>query len=120
MKVSRFVLLLSIAAIFLPAKLFAQGETTSAIVGEVRDATTAAISGATVTITSRETGLKRIARTDDTGRFNFPQLKPGAYAVRVVSARGPGIGPAPYLAGVVPAHLNWSFGKLPFQPAAIC
>jgi hypothetical protein len=36
-----------------------------------------------VTITNTETGLKRSATTDDAGRFNFPQLKPGTYAVKV-------------------------------------
>jgi hypothetical protein len=43
--------------------------------------------GATVTITNRDTGSRRGARTDDAGRFNFPQLKPGGYSVRV-EARG--------------------------------
>ena len=66
-----------------PTGSFAQGETTSAIVGEVSDASNAAIPGATVTITNRETGLQRNAKTDDEGRFNFPQLKPGTYSVRV-------------------------------------
>ena len=36
-----------------------------------------------MTVINRETGLKRSARTDDAGRFNFPQLKPGTYTVRV-------------------------------------
>jgi len=66
-----------------PANVSAQGETTSAIVGQVKDASGADVPGATVTITNRETGLKRIATTDESGRFNFPQLKPGAYAVKV-------------------------------------
>jgi len=61
----------------------AQGETTSAIVGKVTDATAAAIPNATVTIRSRETGLRRSVTTDDAGRFDFPQLAPGAYSVRV-------------------------------------
>jgi len=26
---------------------------------------------------NKETGLKRTAKTDESGRFNFPQLKPG-------------------------------------------
>ena len=39
--------------------------------------------GATVTVTNKETGLKRAARTDESGRFNFPQLKPGTYSVKV-------------------------------------
>src|ERR1700733_9408879 len=62
---------------------FGQGETTSAIVGQVTDATNATVPGATVTITNRETSLQRTAKTDDEGRFNFPQLKPGTYSVKV-------------------------------------
>ncbi len=50
------------------------------------DATNAAISGATVTITNRETALQRSAKTDDEGRFNLPQLKPDTYSVRVEAA----------------------------------
>ncbi|MGB7025518.1 MAG: carboxypeptidase regulatory-like domain-containing protein [Candidatus Acidiferrales bacterium] len=66
-----------------PMVTLAQGETTSAIVGQVTDATNAAIPSATVTITNRETALQRTAKTDDEGRFNFPQLNPGAYSVKV-------------------------------------
>jgi hypothetical protein len=67
----------------LPEATFSQGETTSAIIGQVSDATGAAVPGAAVTITNREIGLKRSVRTDDSGRFHFPQLKPGAYSVDV-------------------------------------
>src|SRR5713226_1967110 len=67
----------------LPEVTFSQGETTSAIVGQVRDASGAAVPSATVTVTNKETGLRRSASTDDSGRFNFPQLKPGAYSVKV-------------------------------------
>jgi carboxypeptidase family protein len=66
-----------------PTEASAQGETTSAIVGQVIDATSAAVPGAMVTITNRDTDLQRSAKTDDEGRFNFPQLKPGSYSVRV-------------------------------------
>jgi hypothetical protein len=71
----------------LSAKALAQGETTSAIIGEVSDVSGAVVAGATVTIANHETGLKRGAKTDDAGRFSFPQLKPGAYSVGV-EARG--------------------------------
>jgi hypothetical protein len=74
------------ACVFFPSALRAQGETTSAIVGQVTDATNAAIPGATVTIVNAETGLERRARTDNEGRFNFPQLTPGAYSVKVETA----------------------------------
>ena len=79
---ANFAFLVLTVACLLPVKALAQGETTSAIVGQVRDTTDAVVPGATVTITNRETGLKRSARTDDAGRFNFPQLKPGTYSVR--------------------------------------
>src|SRR6202140_3626272 len=66
-----------------PEVAFSQGETTSAIIGQVSDASGAAVPSATVTITTRKTEFKRNASTDESGRFNFPQLKPGAYSVRV-------------------------------------
>src|SRR5580704_617935 len=65
------------------ADAHAQGETTSAIVGQVRDASGGAVPGAAVTIRNLDTGLQRIATTDESGRFNFTQLKPGTYSVRV-------------------------------------
>ena len=80
---SRFPLLL-VAAISIGSLdlLWAQGETTSAIAGTVTDATGAAIAGAKVTVSSLDNGLKRSLKTDDAGRYNFPQLKPGPYSVR--------------------------------------
>ena len=69
--------------LLLTAPLWGQGETTSGIAGSVRDATRAPIAGATVTVLSTENGSKRSVRTDDDGRFNFPQLKPGPYSVKV-------------------------------------
>lgn len=59
-----------------------QGETTSAIAGSVTDPDGAAVPEATVTLTSVENGMKRSVKTDDSGRYNFPQLKPGIYSVR--------------------------------------
>jgi hypothetical protein len=79
---ANFAFLVLTVACLLSAKALAQGETTSAVVGQVQDTTDAVVPGATVTITNHETGLKRTARTDDAGRFNFPQLKPGTYSVR--------------------------------------
>jgi hypothetical protein len=81
-RVVYFALLVLSVACLLPAEALAQGETTSAIVGQVRDMTNAVVPGATVTIANPETGLRRSARTDYAGRFNFPQLKPGTYSVK--------------------------------------
>jgi Carboxypeptidase regulatory-like domain len=68
------------------ATAFGQGETTSAISGQVRDATGAAIAGAKVTLISADDGSKRSILTDQTGRFRFPQLKPGSYTIRASAA----------------------------------
>ena len=73
-------------ACFLP-RLFGQGETTSAIVGTVVDPSGGAVAGAAITALSAETGSKRSAVTGADGRFSFPQLKPGPYAVE---AEAPG------------------------------
>ena len=81
-RAARFAFLVLTMACLLPAAALAQGETTSAIVGQVRDTTNAVVPGATVAIANLETGLRRSAKTDDAGRFNFPQLKPGTYSVK--------------------------------------
>ena len=78
----RLGLILAVVASLSPSQALAQGETTSAIVGQVRDTTNAVVPGATVAIANLETGLRRSAKTDDAGRFNFPQLKPGTYSVK--------------------------------------
>ena len=75
-----------IPACLCPSDAVGQGETTSAIVGQVRDATDAVLAGATVTIVNPETGARRSVKTDDAGRFNFPQLKPGIYSVEAEAA----------------------------------
>ena len=69
--------------LWLPATTSAQGETTSAIVGQVSDATGAAVPHADVTVVNKDTGLRRNGKTDNEGYFNFPQLKPGMYSVKV-------------------------------------
>src|SRR6202165_4553020 len=79
----RLVLILAVVASLSPPQALGQGETTSAIVGQVRDTSNAVVPGATVTIANPETGLRRSAKTDEAGRFNFPQLKPGTYSVKV-------------------------------------
>src|ERR1700686_2430544 len=82
-RVVQFAVIMLTVACLAPVKALAQGETTGAIVGQVRDATNAVVAGAIVTITNSATGLRRSAKTDDSGRFNFPQLKPGIYSVKV-------------------------------------
>ena len=82
-RVIRLALILPVLISLFPSQARAQGATTSAIAGEVMDASDAVVPGAIVAVTNHETGLKRSAYTDNAGRFNFPQLKPGTYSVKV-------------------------------------
>ncbi len=79
----RRLLLASLFSLLFAARVLAQGETTSAIGGIVTDPTGASIPGVTVAVTNRDTGLQRTAKTDNEGRYNFPQLQPGIYSVKV-------------------------------------
>src|SRR5579872_6783741 len=87
---SMVLLLVPSFTLWLSPPLGAQGETTSAIVGTVVDQSGGALPGATITVTNQQTGSKRSAKADESGRFSFPQLQPGAYAVK---AEAPGFQP---------------------------
>src|SRR5437867_5050940 len=56
------------------------------IVGDVRDASGAAIPGATVTVTNRGTNLTRQLITDDAGRYRIADIPAGDYSVKVSQA----------------------------------
>ena len=53
------------------------------LLGNVTDETGAALPGATVTITQRETNLARDIVTNETGSYNVPNLLPGTYQIDV-------------------------------------
>ncbi len=75
------LLIFSLASIFgLPAALRAQ-TANGAITGTVLDQTGAAVAGATVTATNRETGTVSKATATSTGLYEFPSLQPGTYDV---------------------------------------
>lgn len=61
----------------------AQGvQISGAISGRIEDASGAAVSGATVTATSLETSVARVATTDDAGSFHFVGLPLGAQELK--------------------------------------
>ena len=84
-KLRRAAPLLAILALFGGAA-WPQGETTSAISGQITDQSGAPIPGADVSISNAGTGMKRSVETGDDGRFHFPQLTPGTYAVEASAA----------------------------------
>src|SRR2546428_235089 len=53
------------------------------LVGNVTDETGAAIPGAMVTITHRETGASRDVATDAAGAYRFPTVQSGTYTITV-------------------------------------
>ncbi|HJZ96328.1 MAG TPA: carboxypeptidase-like regulatory domain-containing protein, partial [Candidatus Solibacter sp.] len=56
------------------------------LVGNVKDASDAAVGGATVAITNSQTNQTRQTETNDTGSYTLPTLEPGIYEVRVSKA----------------------------------
>ncbi|MEQ1642176.1 MAG: carboxypeptidase regulatory-like domain-containing protein [Pyrinomonadaceae bacterium] len=60
------------------------------IAGRVTDANGLAVVGATITVTSVETGVLRTIVTDEDGRYQIVKLKPGTYKVKAaLSGFGP-------------------------------
>src|SRR5437660_5052491 len=62
--------------------LFAQSGTTS-LRGTVTDPSSAAVPGATVTLSSTERGFSRSVSSGESGQFEFLQLQPGKYQLTV-------------------------------------
>jgi hypothetical protein len=61
--------------------------TTATLSGVVTDASGAALTNATLTLTSSEKGIARTITTDDGGRYSFSQLPPAAYSL-AIKAKG--------------------------------
>jgi Carboxypeptidase regulatory-like domain/TonB dependent receptor len=56
------------------------GTASAALNGTVRDASGAAVSGATVTLTNSNTGLKQVTKTNGTGNYSLVNISPGTYS----------------------------------------
>ena len=74
---------ISVGWFLLQSALWAQQTASSGIVGQVTDATQAAIGGATVTVINTGTRAQRIATTDAAGSFSVPNLAPATYEIRI-------------------------------------
>ena len=64
---------------FFPEVTFSQGETTSAIIGQVSDPSGAAVAGATVTAKDVDRGATWRTETNAEGSYNLPRLPVGKY-----------------------------------------
>ena len=74
----------------LALSLFAVGSawaqsSTSTVLGNVVDAQSGAVSGATVSVTNEGTADQRTVTTDSSGGFLLPNLLPGTYTAKVES-----------------------------------
>jgi len=76
-----FILLLSCVGVF------AQGTAVGAMGGTVSDLKGDVITGATVTVTNKATGMERTATTNESGEYKLDFLPAGRYAIKV-SASG--------------------------------
>jgi len=59
---------------------------TGSLVGDVTDASGAAVPGATVKITQAETNEARQSATNESGAFSFPAIPAGTYSVEVLKS----------------------------------
>src|SRR6516164_9205919 len=66
----------------LASLLYGQFESAE-VLGNVRDASGGSISGATVRLTSQDTGIESKVTTDESGNFDFFDVKVGRYALSV-------------------------------------
>jgi hypothetical protein len=71
-------LLLALAAV---GPNFAQS--TTSLRGSVLDGTGAFVRGAIVTLANPKTGFSRQTMSDDAGQYQFPQIVPGTYEIKV-------------------------------------
>ena len=75
-----------VAALLAPAGRSEAQVLYGSLVGNVADSTKAPVPGATVTIIHKGTNLAREATTRSDGSFNFANVQPGSYTIRVVLA----------------------------------
>jgi hypothetical protein len=64
---------------------FLHGQATGSFSGTVTDKAGTVVSGATVKVSSQDTGLSREANTDDTGHYLIPLLPVAQFTIRVTS-----------------------------------
>src|SRR6266540_4055353 len=82
MRILRTCFVLALLAALATGALYAQA-VNGTIVGNVTDASGAAVPSAKVTVTEMKTGVGRSGETNESGNFVFPNMEPGTYKVAV-------------------------------------
>jgi len=80
---NRKVLAVALLCLVLSLSSFVFAQANGSLSGTVADKTGGVLTGATVKITSQETGLTRDARTDDSGHYLVPLLPVSIYTIHV-------------------------------------
>ncbi|MBC8167152.1 MAG: TonB-dependent receptor [Bryobacteraceae bacterium] len=83
---SKSVLASALFAISIVPCLLGQGTTEGSILGVVTDASSGLVPGATVLVTSLETGVRRTGRSDSNGSFEILSVPRGRYTVAINAA----------------------------------
>src|SRR4051794_32724515 len=73
---------LFLACFLFPVVLFGQFESAE-VLGSIKDPSGAAVPKATVTLTSQDTGIENKITTDDSGNYDFFNVKVGLYKIAV-------------------------------------
>src|SRR5664279_4520215 len=81
----RYALLVAVVCSVLSLTSLLYSQANGSLSGTVADKTGSVISGATVKVTSQETGTVREGKTDDSGHFLVPLLSVSIYTIRVES-----------------------------------
>ena len=89
---------------------------TGSISGVITDANGGMIPNANVTLTSEKTGQARGSTTDSEGRFSFPALQPGNYALRIERQ---GFQTLEQRGVILSANENLGLGDLKLQPGQV-
>src|SRR5436190_21932547 len=76
-------IVMTAAAMLVPAPPLTAQVTTATLFGIVRDTTGAIVPGASITATNEGTGITRTSVTDDGGEFTLAALPAGAYTLRI-------------------------------------